>query len=147
MRYLLLMSAALLTSHLLRAQAGSEILLFDLKIKKDKITLSNPKNITNHQGYDNQPSFHSELPVLYFSSFNDEGRADIKSYNYKTSLTNFVTQTSEREYSPTLTPDKESLSCIIQRDNGAQDLVKFPLDGDSPNIIINNRYRRLGVPK
>lgn len=138
MRYPLLMSAALLTSHLLHAQAGSEIFLFDLKIKKGTITISNPKNVTNHKGYDNQPSFHTELPILYFSSFNEGGRADIKAYNYKTSITTSITQTNEREYSPTLTPDKTSLSCIVQRDNGAQDLVKFPLDGDSPNTIINN---------
>ncbi|MEJ0031080.1 MAG: hypothetical protein WDO15_12185 [Bacteroidota bacterium] len=44
--------------------SGSEIILFDLKIKKDKVTLSNPKNITNHPGYDNQPSFHPDLPFI-----------------------------------------------------------------------------------
>ncbi len=122
----------------LRAQTGSEILLFDLKIKKDKITISNPKNVTNHPGYDNQPSFHTDQPMLYYSSFNDEGRADIKSYNYKTGATTLITQTPEREYSPTLTPDKNSLSCIIQRDNGAQDLGKYPVDGGESSIIIDN---------
>ncbi len=41
-------------------QTGSEILLFDLSAKKGKLTLSNPKNITTHKGYDNQPSFRQE---------------------------------------------------------------------------------------
>jgi Tol biopolymer transport system component len=122
----------------LPAQTGTEILLFDLKVKKDKITISNPTNITNHKGYDNQPSFHMDQPLLYYSSFNDDGRADIKSYNFKTGVTTSVTQTSEREYSPTLTPDKVSLSCIIQRDNGAQDLGKYPLEGGDASVIINN---------
>jgi Tol biopolymer transport system component len=120
------------------AQTGSEILLFDLQVKKKKVTLSHPKNVTNHKGYDNQPSFHTDMPILYYTSFNDEGRADIKSYNYKTGVTLSVTQTSEREYSPTLTPDKQSLSCIIQRDNGAQDLGKYPVDGGDASVIINN---------
>ncbi len=120
------------------AQTGSEILLFDLKLKKDKITISNPKNVTNHKGYDNQPSFHSDQPILYYSSFNDEGRAEILSYNYKTGVTTAITKTSEREYSPTLTPDKSSLSCIIQRDNGAQNLGKYPVDGGDPSVIIDN---------
>jgi hypothetical protein len=127
MKYLL-MIAGLFTGTLLLAQTGSEILLFDLKVKKDKVTLSNPKNVT----------FHTEQPILYYSSFNDEGRADIKSYNYKTGETTAITQTSEREYSPTLTPDKNSLSCIIQRDNGAQDLGKYPVDGGESTVIIDN---------
>lgn len=137
MKYVLLF-IGLFTGSILLAQTGSEILLFDLKVKKDKVTISNPKNVTNHKGYDNQPSFHTDQPILYYSSFNDEGRADIKSYNYKTGETASITQTSEREYSPTLTPDKSSLSCIIQRDNGAQDLGKYPVEGGEPSVIINN---------
>ena len=137
MKYLLLF-IGLFTGTVLLAQTGSEILLFDLKVKKDKVTISNPKNVTNHKGYDNQPSFHTDQPILYYSSFNDDGRADIKSFNYKTGGTIAITQTSEREYSPTLTPDKSSLSCIIQRDNGAQDLGKYPLDGGEPSVIIDN---------
>ncbi len=120
------------------AQSGSEILLFDLKIKKDKITVSNPKNITNHPGYDNQPGFNRSEPVLYYSSFNEDGRSDIKSFNYETNETESITQTQEREYSPTHTPDGEYLSCIIQRDNGAQDLGKYPLAGGEPYTIIDN---------
>jgi len=119
-------------------QAGSEIILFDLKVKKDKMILSNPKNITNHPGYDNQPSFHTDQPFIYFSSFNEEGRSDIRRYNMNDGTTVNITTTGEREYSPTLTPDKQFLSCIIQRDNGAQDLGKYPVDGGEPALIIDN---------
>lgn len=135
---LLLLFAGLLASLFLNAQTGSDILLFDLKVTKNKITLSHPKNITNQAGYDNQPYFHTDKPLIYYSSFNDEGRADIKSYNHKTGETTAITQTNEREYSPTLTPDKTSLSCIIQRDNGAQDLGKYPIDGGDPAVIVDN---------
>jgi hypothetical protein len=119
-------------------QAGSDIILFDLKLKKDKVILSNPKNITNRTGYDNQPSFHTDQPFIYFASFNDEGRSDIKRYNFKDGTTVNITTTREREYSPTLTPDKQFLSCIIQRDNGAQDLGKYPVDGGEAALIIDN---------
>jgi Tol biopolymer transport system component len=120
------------------SQAGSEILLFDLSAKKGKLALSNPKNITNHKGYDNQPSFHSSEPLVYYSSFNDDGRSDIKIYNYKTGETKSLTRTTEREYSPTLTPDGKFISCIIQRDNEAQDLGKYPVDGGQPIVLIDN---------
>ncbi len=119
-------------------QAGSEILLFDLSIQKDKVSIANPKNITNHPGYDNQPYFHADLPVIYYASFNDEGRSDIKYYNYKTGETKSLMTTPEREYSPTLTLDKQFISCIIQRDNGAQDLGKYPLEGGEPLTILDN---------
>lgn len=120
------------------AQTGSEIYLFDVKEKRGKLTLSNPQNVTNHVGYDNQPSFHSDQPILFYSSFNEEGRADLKQYNYKTNITKNITTTNEREYSPTLTPDKKYVSCIIQRDNGAQDLGKYPLESGDPIVLIDN---------
>jgi hypothetical protein len=120
------------------AQTGSEILLFDLSIKKDKLVLSNPKNITNHVGYDNQPSFHADQPLIFYSSFNPDGRSDIKSYDYEKGETRSLTQTTEREYSPTLTPDKQFVSCIIQRDDGAQNLGKYPVGGGQPTVLIDN---------
>jgi hypothetical protein len=120
------------------AQTGSEIYLFDLTVKKGKLTITNGVNITNHKGYDNQPYFHPDLPVVYYSSFNDDGRSDIKSYDYKVKNTKSITETPEREYSPTVTLDKRYLSCIIQRDNGAQDLGKYPIDGGEPVVIIDN---------
>lgn len=119
-------------------QVGSEIILFDLKLKNGKVTLSNPKNITNHPGYDNQPSFHSDQPFIYYSSFNSEGRSDIRRYDFLNDTAVNITLTNEREYSPTLTPDKQFLSCIIQRDNGAQDLGKYPVDGGEAALIIDN---------
>jgi hypothetical protein len=120
------------------SQASSEIYLFDLKTKKEGLFLSNGKNITDHKGYDNQPFFHPDEPIIYYSSFNEEGRADIKSYNYKTGETKNITTTNEREYSPTVTPDKKFLSCIIQRDNNAQDLGKYPIGGGEPVVLISD---------
>ena len=119
-------------------QTGSEILLFDMKVKKGQIVLSNPENITNHKGYDNQPSFHPDQPLIYYSSFDDSSRSDIKYYNYKIKKTSSLTITREREYSPTVTPEGKFVSCIIQRDNGAQDLGKYPILGGLPEILINN---------
>jgi hypothetical protein len=120
------------------AQTGSDIYIADLKINKTGVTLSNQKNFTNRSGYDNQPHFHPDKPIIYFSSFNAEGRSDIKTFNYKTNETKLFTETAEREYSPTVTPDKKFISCIIQRDNNAQDLGKYPIAGGQPTVIINN---------
>jgi Tol biopolymer transport system component len=134
----ILLFFSLLGCFCLRAQTGSEIYLADLAITETGISLTNQQNITNRKGYDNQPSFHPDKPLIYFSSFNEEGRADIKVYNFKNHKTELFTQTPEREYSPTVTPDEKFISCIIQRDNNAQDLGKFPIKGGAPVVLINN---------
>lgn len=130
-RFLILMLLPVLSV----AQQGSEIYLFDIQMANGKPSVSNAQNITLHKGYDNQPSFHPKQSVIYYSSFNDNGRSDIKSYNYSNKKTILLTHTSEREYSPTVTPDEKFISCIIQRDNGAQDLGKYPINGGKPIVL------------
>lgn len=109
-----------------------------MRIQNGAPVLANGINVTNHKGYDNQPFFHPSLPIIYYASFNDSGRSDIKYYNYETKETKDITLTREREYSPTVTPDGSFISCILQRDNGAQDLVKYPINGGKPEVLISH---------
>lgn len=134
-RFIILLTTIAVSSY---GQTVSEILLFDMKVKKGRIILSNTVNITQHKGYDNQPSFHPDQPIIYYSSFDDSSRSDIKYYNYKNKKTFNLTNTKDREYSPTVTPDKKFISCIIQRENGVQDLGKYPIESGNPELLINN---------
>ena len=124
-----------LVSNFSLAQAGSEIYLFDLSVKKDKVSISHPINITNHKGYDNQPYFYKTN--IYYSS-EDSNQMDIKKYDYLQNTTSIITHTQENEFSPTVTQDQKFISCILQRKNGKQDLVKYPLNGGAPIILIDN---------
>ncbi len=128
----------ILSSLLSFGQDGSEIFIFDMKIANGQVVLSNGTNITNHKGYDNQPFFHPSKPVIYYSSFNDSGRSDIKYYDYQKNKVSNLTNTQEREYSPIVTPDGKFISCIIQRDNGAQNLGKYPVIGGQPLVLIKD---------
>lgn len=123
------------------AQSSTEIYLFDMKVENAQITLSNGVNITKHKGYDNQPFFHFSKPLIYYTSSNDSTRidsSDIRIYNYQTGQTTRFTNTADREFSPTVTPDEKFISCILQRKNGAQDLVKYPIAGGPPKTLINH---------
>ncbi len=120
------------------AQDASEIWLFDVAESDGTWTLNNGRNVSQHPGYDNQPYFHPSEPQLFFSSFDDEGRSDIKQHNFGSGQTTRFTETSEREYSPTVTPDGKFVSCIIQRDDGAQDLGQFPVAGGGPTVLIDD---------
>lgn len=115
---------------------GTEIYLLDLSVKSN-VTAANPQNITNRAGYDNQPFFHPDKSIVYYTSANAEGKTDLVEYNYETKSSRQLTNTPEREYSPTVTPDKKFISCIIQRDNGAQDLGKYPIEGGEPTVLIS----------
>lgn len=126
----------LFISNLLFAQNGTEIFLMDITDSNGTITLSNPKNITNRRGYDNQPFFHPTLPLLYYTAMQD-GQTDIWSYNFKTGVGLQITNTIDSEYSPTVTPDKKYLSCIVQRkSNGDQDLVKYNIKNPTETQLI-----------
>jgi hypothetical protein len=128
--------ALLFSSNLLFAQNGTEVFLLDISDSGGNITLSNPKNITNRKGYDNQPFFHPTLPLLYYTAMQD-GQTDIWSYNLKTGVGLQITNTIDSEYSPTVTPDKKYLSCIVQRkSNGDQDLVKYNIQNPTETQII-----------
>ncbi|MBC7946615.1 MAG: hypothetical protein H7Y42_01965 [Chitinophagaceae bacterium] len=131
---MMLMTASMYCS----GQAGTDIYLFDLSMRNGKVIISGGKNFTNRIGYDNQPFFHPSKPIIYFSAFNDSGRSDIKYFDYRQNTMANLTTTPEREYSPTVTPDGKFISCIIQRDNGAQDLAKYPIGGGDPVVLINN---------
>lgn len=117
---------------------ATEIYLLDLKIKKKSVSLSNPRNITNHPGYDNQPYFHPNKSIVYYTSADETGNTDIVSFDFASNKTTAITKTPEKEYSPTVTPDKQYLSCIIQREGGAQDLGKYPIDGGEPIILVDS---------
>jgi len=117
---------------------GSDAFLLDMSIGKKGVTVTNPLNVSNQAGYDNQPFFHPVQPVLYYSSAKEESRTDIMAFDFSSRQSKNLTQSREREYSPTVTPDGTFISCILQRDNGAQDLVKYPVQGGVPSVIINS---------
>lgn len=120
------------------SQAGTDIFLLDMQVKGEKITLTNPVNITHRKGYDNQPMFAKDKPLLYFTADRDSAaNTDIEIYDYKKNTASFFTTTPENEYSATLTPDGQFISCIIQRKSGAQDLGKYPVKGGPAIVLID----------
>lgn len=123
---------------MLHAQGGTEIYLCKMNFINDKPSLSSPVNITQHPGYDNQPFFHASLPVIYYASAKDTATVDIKTYNINTHATEVFASTDGSEFSPTLTPDGKFISCILQKKDGAQNLVKFPVNGGTPVTLIDN---------
>ena len=117
------------------AQTDTDIYLFDLTHTDDGWSLTNPINISNNEGYDNQPSFSPDGYTLYYSSHRN-GETDLVAYNTTTGSQSWLTNTSSRsEYSPTITPDSSFLSFISLTNEGIQEFRKIHLGTGKETLI------------
>lgn len=107
------------------AQTETEVYLFDLEVNNGKPVLTNPKNISNNPGYDNQPSFWDDNTVLFAST--RENQTDILQFNVnKGSTSAWLTYTTAgSEYSPLRIPDKNAISAIRLDMDGLQRLYEY----------------------
>lgn len=117
------------------SQTNTEIYIFDYENIDNKITLSNPINISDNEGYDSQPYFLPNSEEILFSS-NRNKQTDLVKYFLKTHQKEWILNTSASEYSPTLTPDKKSISYIKLEENGTQLLWFFNLETQKESILI-----------
>ena len=119
------------------AQNGSDIYLFNFKVDQDIFSVSNPQNITNTPGYDNQPSFTPDSQNILYSSDDGFGQTDIYRYSLKAKSERRLTFSPDSEYSPTVTPDKSRISCVILEKSGDQYLWSYPINGAVPKKVSN----------
>lgn len=101
---------------------------------------SDLRNVTNREGYDNQPMFSPDGDKVYFTSIGGDDQADIYAYSIKNGDTKRITETLESEYSPTFMPDGKHLSVVrVEKDkDNTQRLWKFPLNGGPPSLVLEN---------
>ena len=118
------------------AQEATEIYLFDLSEQGDQITISNPINISNNPGYDNQPSFTEDGMGILFSSFRD-GQADISKYFLNENYRVWLTNTPESEFSPVSVPGKKKyFTCVRLNEDETQYLYKYAFKKKMPELLI-----------
>lgn len=123
----------------LAGQANTEVYLFDLDMTNGKPILSNPKNISNNEGYDNQPSFLDDNTVLFSSTRADQ--TDILRFNITGgSTSSWITDTpTGSEYSPLKVPGKEAVSAIRLDLDGLQRLYAYDLDTGMPTLLLKDQ--------
>lgn len=110
------------------------------------MTIRNVRNLTQREGYDNQPSFSPDGTTLYYVAA-DGGATDIMRYTITTGQRERLTQTDEAEYSPTPMADGKSLSVVRvakpTADGDAftesQQLWRYTIDGRAVAPILGTR--------
>jgi hypothetical protein len=121
-----------------QAAPGTDIFLVSVRMSGDEIRLGEPFNITDRDGYDNQPSFLPDGRSLLYTS-NRGDQTDIYRYFIRTRATRQVTNTSpESEYSPTVTPAADAFTVVRVEADSTQRLWQFDLDGHSPRLVFAN---------
>ena len=126
----------LLSAGILWAQVPMvDIYVAELKTSGDAISIGAPKNLTDREGYDNQPFFADNNHILY-TSIREDGQSDIYRVNIKTGKSERITSTTESEYSPTLMPGGKEFSCIRVEADGSQRLWAFPVKGGEPRVLL-----------
>ncbi len=141
MKKVLLLACIIFLSvpYYLSAQSNTEIYVFDFKIWLDQFSISNPVNVTDNPGfYDNQPNFLPNGNSFIYSSVDESGKTDIYIYDFLGKEKRRLTYTPEvSEYSPTVTPDKKSYSCIILEEDGTQKLWKYFINGPIASLVTD----------
>lgn len=117
------------------AQPNTEVFLFDLNTKNGNFQLSNFKNISDNQGYDNQPSFMDDGTILYVGTRN--GQTDIIQYDIKIDSKTWICNTEGGEYSPLKIPNQQAVSAIRLDPDGKQRLYKYDLKNNINTIIFD----------
>ena len=123
------------TSILSFGQPNTEIFLFDLNTEKDAFQLSNFKNISNNDGYDNQPSFMDNETILYAGTRN--GQTDLVQYNTKDDSKTWLCFTEGGEYSPLKIPNENAVSAIRLDPDGKQRLYRYDIKTSANTLIID----------
>ena len=112
----------LLAYQSISSQTNTDLFLVD--INDGKIAITDPFNISNNEGYDNQPSFYDDDDILFSSTRN--GQTDIALYHIKTSSIDWISNTpGASEYSPKKAPNNNSISAIRLDTNGLQRLYTY----------------------
>ena len=116
----------------------TDIFLCTIKKSNDKYIFSNPQNITNRPGYDNQPCFTSDNKQLLYVSVVDTLQSDVYVYDLKEKISIQFTDTKESEYSPSYTPSGNAISIVRVDADSGQRFYKIPLNNLKHAVEIKN---------
>jgi len=121
----------------LLAQQDTEVYLTDISTTDGKLTFGTPRNVSNNEGYNNQPSFNDNDRLLFAST--RENQTDIAQYDTQTGAVKWLTDTKDgSEYSPTKMPNAASFSSIRLDTDGLQRLYGYPLEGGNSKITVED---------
>ncbi|TRX57121.1 TolB family protein [Thalassomonas sp. M1454] len=133
-------SLKLISSAFLLGQSAASIAedeIFLATLEQDKVV--QVVNITNREGYDNQPHFTPDNKSLLYSAMfvdGDKAQTDSMRFEIATGKTINLTQSAASEYSPTVMPNGKEFSVIYVGGDGRQRFSSYPLSGGKAKSLV-----------
>jgi Tol biopolymer transport system component len=128
---------AILFGLTLSAQTNTEVFLFDIDTSNGKAVLKNMRNVSNNEGYDNQPSFLHEDLLLF--SGNNEGQTDIALYDIASGKRSWLNRkTPGGEYSPQKLPLSDEVAAVRLDTNGLQRLYYYHPETKKIGLVLDD---------
>ena len=117
------------------SQENPEVYVFDIAPAYEGLELLNMQNVSNNEGYDNQPSFISNETLVFAG--NNNGQTDIAAYNLNSKIKKwFNHKTDGGEYSPQKFPSNNDVAAVRLDKDGLQRLYKYDSQtGKSTELI------------
>ena len=114
---------------------NTEVYLFDISNTDGKLSLTNQRNVSSNEGYDNQPSFYNDNQLAFVSTRNSQ--TDIATFNIRDNKVSFINSTPNGgEYSPIKIPNSKDISAVRLDDDGTQRLYRYDFKtGESTELI------------
>lgn len=120
------------------AQTSTDIYLVDINLQDYNLNYENLKNITDREGYDNQPHFSADGNHLLFSSIRSNKQSDIYKYDIITEEITQITNTEEAsEYSPTYYNNGKYISVVQQDWDKTQHLMSIEVKSNKKKIMLS----------
>lgn len=99
------------------------------------LRVGTPVNITDRDGYDNQPHFLPDGSGFLYTSIGSSGQADIHHFDLRRNRDRRLTRTAEGEYSPTPLSGGGFAVVRVEMD-GRQRLWAFDDRGENPRLLL-----------
>lgn len=133
----LLLIFTLFTIHFNYAQENTEVYVFDISPAYEGLELLNARNVSNNEGYDNQPSFISNETLVFAG--NNNGQTDISEYNLNSKIKNWVNKETEGgEFSPQKFPSNNDIAAVRLDKDGKQGFYRYNSETGNSSEIIEN---------
>lgn len=97
-------------------------------------------NLSNHDGYDSQPSFSENGSYMLWTSERDSGQTEIYRYDVTGKTSKRLTQTGVSEYSPTFMAGGKYISAVVVEPDSSQRLWKYNKTSLKRELIFPKVY-------
>jgi len=120
--------------------SGTDVWLFNYTFETGKYNIVSGANISNHKGYDSQPSFSENGGYMLWTSERENGQTEIYRYDVNGKISNRLTQTAVSEYSPTYMFGGKYISAVVVEADSSQRLWRYNKSSLKSKVILPKLY-------